>query len=252
MFKDTSYFGNSAGSRVTNRVARNFRQTVRQAELSETELDNLRARIGRGSKPVSLRTHSPSRNHKPCDAMVEPNRVDVDGVRWFVLRVAHGADRMVVDDLSAAGYRAYSPQGRRIAHRARVKGSSARVKLLRQFFVFAPYVFVGCPQALEIGRHCHDKIVSVVSDSCGPIQIPKGVIASLNALELSGQWYDTKSWRDQTRLKIGSSVRITGGPFQHLQGIVAALPAEMRVKVELSLFGRPSPVDIDACQLEPA
>ena len=42
---------------------------------------------------------------------------------------------------------------------------------------------------------------------------------------------------------------VTEGPFVDMRGIVESLPAEMRVTVDLNLFGRGTPVTFDACQI---
>lgn len=210
------------------------------------------------SGQIELRRYHPSAAPHPSPAprsrdepLVDPVKIEVDDLRWAVARAVSGCERRVARDLADAGYQTYCPLGRRLAQRARIKGTSRRERRIRQFCVFSPYIFVGCPKGLEIGRHTHDKIESVISDSRGPVYVAGRIIAAINDLELAGQWYDTKAWREQTRLTVGAQVRVTDGPFASFHGIIDGLPAEMRVKVSLNLFGRATPVHLDACQLEP-
>lgn len=185
------------------------------------------------------------------DKLVEPVKVNLEGVRyWVVARAAPGCERRVAADLAAEGFATYCPLGRRFSFQARFPGTKRRARAIKQFCVFAPYLFVGATQGREIGKHAHDKIAAVLSDAGGPIHVQGQIIAAINALEMAGQWYDTKSWREQTRLGVGAQVRVTGGPFVHLSGIIEGLPEEMRVKVTLNLFGRATPVMLDACQVE--
>lgn len=206
---------------------------------------------------ITARRYAPSRppHASPAprsreEGLVEPARIEVEGVRWFVARAMSGCERRVARDLAEAGFRTYCPLGRRFVGQARLAGGKRR-KAVRQFAVFAPYVFVGCAAGLEIGKSSHERIESVISDADGPIAVAARIIAGINDLELAGQWYDALAWRGQTRLKVGSQVYVSGGPFAGLSGIVAGLPAEMRVRIDLSLFGRATPAVIDACQVEP-
>ena len=186
-----------------------------------------------------------------ADEILEPKRIEVEGLKWAVARVTPGTERRIARDLADEGYRPYCPLGRKLALRARVKGSSRRQRRMRQFAVFSPYLFVGCVPGREIGReifdHWGERVGTVISDRSKPIFIAPRIIAEINKLEVAGQWWD--DWSSQTHLRPGAKVLITEGPFVDMRGIVEALPAEMRVAVDLNLFGRATRVEFDACQV---
>ncbi len=156
---------------------------------------------------IETRRYLPSVAPKPSpsprsrdDELVEPTRIEVEGVRWAVARVAHGCERQVARDLADAGFRTYCPLGRKFVKHARIKGESwRRARKVKQSPVFARYVFVGSSGGVGIGKHSHDKIESIVSDSSGALAIPARVIALVNDLELAGQWDQTRSWRESSR-----------------------------------------------------
>jgi transcriptional antiterminator NusG len=52
---------------------------------------------------------------------------------------------------------------------------------------------------------------------------------------------------------VGEPVKVVDGPFREFTGTVEAVnPNRSRVRVALSVFGRPTPVDLDFIQVEAA
>ncbi len=59
--------------------------------------------------------------------------------------------------------------------------------------------------------------------------------------------------RSKVLLTVGESVKVVDGPFRDFTGTVQAVKGDRsRVSVALSVFGRPTPVDLDFCQVEAA
>ena len=50
---------------------------------------------------------------------------------------------------------------------------------------------------------------------------------------------------------VGDSVKVTDGPFAEFTGLVNEVNAEkQKVKVSVSIFGRPTPIELDFLQVE--
>jgi transcriptional antiterminator NusG len=59
--------------------------------------------------------------------------------------------------------------------------------------------------------------------------------------------------RPRTTFSVGDRVKIVDGPFREFTGIIEEFhPERARVKVALSVFGRPTPVVLDPIQVEAA
>ena len=55
------------------------------------------------------------------------------------------------------------------------------------------------------------------------------------------------------RFNIGERVKVIDGPFRDFTGTVAEIKAERsRLRVTISVFGRPTPVDLDFIEVEAA
>ena len=173
--------------------------------------------------------------------------VEVGGVRWVVARVMTGWEFAVADDLAEAGFRTFAPFEVRVALRARVRGSEARVKVARDWPVFHGYVFVGCPDGLLVTKLSHDRVLDVLGGGMG-LAVDPEAIRALSDFQIKGVFNRPTGDR---KFREGDVVRVRKGPFRDMFGKVEALlPREMRVTVGLGLFGGVAPVTLEAGQLE--
>lgn len=195
----------------------------------------------------------------------EPVWVAFAGARWFVGQVISGSERGVADDLIADGWRAYSPIRRDVLPRARlVGGGGKRGVAVRLRAVFPGYIFIGA-EGVAPGKSLHDKLLGVIGSQGAPLELPGRLLEAINFREMAGEWDALKVPSSpvrfgepvsrvlkgaKARFSRGETVRIVDGVFAGLNGIVAELPVDMRVTVELALFGRATPTQFEACQIE--
>jgi transcription antitermination factor NusG len=182
----------------------------------------------------------------PPARLINPSPIDFEGVsRWVIAICRPSMARSVGEDLSALGFRAYCPLGRRAVFRDRHR-SGTRKKHILQFAVFGRYLFVG--EMLEpLAPYIHDSIVDVIGDSQGAYPVHPEIVQAINEAELAGEWDYVGS--SANPFKIGQSVRIAeGSPFEHFIGIVTALfPGA--ANIELDVFGHATPVSVPVRKL---
>jgi transcriptional antiterminator NusG len=58
---------------------------------------------------------------------------------------------------------------------------------------------------------------------------------------------------DEMPYSAGDAVKVTDGPFAEFSGVVSeVIPERRKLKVMVSIFGRPTPVELDYLQVQPA
>lgn len=208
--------------------------------------------------------------------LVEPKKVETADARWHAVRTAIGCERRVAEELTTLAYRAYCPLAAKFVFWQ--DGKRSKRRLVKQYPVFARYIFVGLAPGQFVGKGVVDvresriyvdpdtgeekyiqagkrwlaaeKIEAVLSDSEGPIRIPEAAIKQINALELGRHWDETQSWRDKLPYQIGETLRILKGPFAMFNSTMEARISEDRIRVLVSIFGRQTSTDLDMADVE--
>jgi transcription antitermination factor NusG len=208
--------------------------------------------------------------------IVEPKKIDTADVRWVAVRTAVGCEERVADELRVLGYRPYCPLGAKFVFWQ--DGKRSKHRIVRQFPVFARYIFVGLVPGQVLGKGVVDvredriyidpktgeekyiqagkrwlaaeKIEAVLSDSCGPIRIPEAAIEVVNNAELVGHWDETRSWREWSPFDVGQTVRIAKGAFESFYATVDARQSEDRIKILANVFGRSTLLELDIADVE--
>lgn len=166
---------------------------------------------------------------------------------WFCLQVKSNSERLVVSMLEAVDIHAVAPmrRGDRIMKRHRiVKGPLIPA--------LPGYVLVNCvhsPAAMAALRRFDKHITGIVGGAESPYRIPLEYVEKFIEHALAGE-YDYKP-PAPIEYSLGEEVRVSDGPFASFNGIVLAndLGGDM-IKVEVSIFGRSTPVTLLIDQIQ--
>jgi transcriptional antiterminator NusG len=94
-----------------------------------------------------------------------------------------------------------------------------------------------------------DKITGFIGGERGtPTPITEEEAANMLGLNVDGN----KKKRSSTIFSSGDSVKVIEGPFASFVGTVEAVSANGKLKVNVSIFGRPTPVELEDSQVEKA
>lgn len=93
------------------------------------------------------------------------------------------------------------------------------------------------------------KVVEFVGEAGSPAVIPEEEIRKI----VQRVEANMPAPRPKMLFVVGEKVKVVDGPFREFTGKVEAVnPNRSRVRVALSVFGRPTPVDLDFIQVEAA
>lgn len=165
---------------------------------------------------------------------------------WFCLRVMTGREFSVEKSLFDAGVEAIVPQrkGQEIRKRGRIIPACTLP-------VIPGYVLVRCvPSAAAfVGLRHVPSVISVVGKGETPYRVPLKFVSRFIDLAVSGE-YDYR--HAETELKVGSKIHVIDGPFASFPAVVCGIDraCEGRIDVEVNIFGRPTPVELDLAQVQ--
>ncbi len=98
--------------------------------------------------------------------------------------------------------------------------------------------------------HSIPQVVGFLGESdCAPTPIPAQKVEEILQQIAAGM----AAPRPKTLFTVGEKVKVVEGPFRDFTGTVEAVkPERARVRVAVSVFGRPTPVELDVVQVEAA
>lgn len=165
---------------------------------------------------------------------------------WYCLQVRVGSEGTVEKVLLDADVETLIVRSgeEKIVNRGRVRIVSGRV-------VIAGYILIRClplPQAM-MGLLAVKHVIGIVGGADRPYRADDKSIERFKAMALEGK-YDRKGKFDHEFMPT-EQVRVTDGPFASFNAVIVLIDdAQGRVTVEVDIFGRSTPVELDIAQIE--
>jgi transcription antitermination factor NusG len=200
--------------------------------IDRTDIDQ-RAGISPGRVPPAatiVEVRASGKNDDPVP--VAPARAC-----WHVIHTRTRQEKALARSLTAAGVEHYLPLVRRV----RVCGHRKRTV---EQPLFASYLFLFGPVEATYMAVATKRVANVIrvpdqDRFVGEIQQIR--LALDQGAELSPYPY----------LTVGRRVRVTGGPFRGIEGMIEKVPRPDRLVLQIAALGRATSLEIDAGLLEP-
>lgn len=174
-----------------------------------------------------------------------------DGKKWYIIHTHSNFEDKVADS---------------IQERARIKALESHIGELhvpveevvevrrgqRQQVkrkLFPGYVFANMAMTDEVYHLIKDtpKVTGFLGAQQRPAPIPDSDVMQM----LNKARADAENPKMSVMFEIGEQVRVSDGPFASFDGLVEEIDAEKaRLKVAVSIFGRPTPVELEYSQVE--
>jgi transcriptional antiterminator NusG len=180
-------------------------------------------------------------------ALLAAAGMEVPERRWYVLTVQPGKDFAVDNALEDAGIEHWMATWQRVVlgRVRRPKGGGRRVVTLP---FFPGYVFVKVawtPYVWE-GLRTIEGVQSVIGTAVSPSSVSEQVLCKFKVM-----LDDPVAQKElAATLKLGDTVRVDDGPFASFPAEVMAVDEEAcRALIEVMIFGRAVPVDLDLARI---
>lgn len=172
-----------------------------------------------------------------------------DGVHggpfWYLIRVRHGSEWKTARDLRAWGIRAWCPRRRAVEKLPRGRGKRRYRQVICPGYLFVQ--LAPCAHAVHGVMTFHRQVLGFVGLGERPYQVSAGDIRDLTD-EVAR--FPSKRDGGDSLFRKGMLVMIADGPFATFEGPVKrADNARGRLKVEVSIFGRPTLVELELDQV---
>ncbi|MCX5516217.1 hypothetical protein C3941_19700 [Kaistia algarum] len=143
----------------------------------------------------------------------------------------------------------------------------SRKSVVRRFPLFTGYIFVAQPMRRDgslaqmpwdVLGAC-DGIGSVLGNDGWALVVPNGYVERMQAAQIAGLFDKmiepvvkgrARKKTAAERFPAGTAVRPKEGPFAGFNGLVEDVTAQGLIKVAIEIFGRGTPVEFEAKQLE--
>jgi len=179
-------------------------------------------------------------------------------MQWFVIRVQSGREETVRETLEKRkkAFGLEEKIGRTLVPTEQISEIKSGQKRVREKKIYPGYVFVETQvdEAGELERDVWYLIRETpgVGDFIGSYRKP----VPMHQHDVDKLLGEAEKKEEAPKLKIdfqvGDTVTIREGAFQNFDGVVEeVIPAKGLVKVTITIFGRPTPVELEYWQVEP-
>lgn len=164
--------------------------------------------------------------------------------RWFAVHTRPQSERFASEQLEAQGFCVFLPQFLR-------KRSHARRVERRPYPLFPRYLFVEIDMAVQRWRSINGTlgVTRIVGNDHGPTPVADGIVEELMRRRDEAGFVKLAP---AASLMIGDKVRILGGSFASMMGLVEGVSDRDRVSILVDLLGRKVRVTLDSPDLEKA
>ncbi|MBZ5760265.1 KOW motif-containing protein [Rhizobium sp. VS19-DR104.2] len=203
------------------------------------------ARLNKASKLHAMRISHLSMASKRVTDRITRDEPHLKAA-WYCLQVRVGSEGTVEKVLLNADVETLIVRSgeEKIVNRGRVRTVSGRV-------VIAGYILIRClplPQAM-MGLLAVEHVIGIVGGAVKPYRADDNSIERFKAMALEGKYDHGGNFDHDFHLQ--EVVKVTDGPFAGFPGTVIAIDDERgRVRVEVGIFGRPTPVELVLAQIE--
>lgn len=184
---------------------------------------------------------------------------------WYLAELSEWGVRKTVKAIREAGFRAVMIERKTDAIHKRTKRP-----MVKRWPVLANYVFVRVPRLKPNWNkllRCKGvrRIMALLGEDgyYRPIPIPRKIVLDMVVKQRRGVFDETEAGairRDELKkekharlksiFKKGSTVLVTDGPFASFPGLVEHIRDNGALLIEVSIFGRPTPVELEPGQVE--
>lgn len=184
-----------------------------------------------------------------CAPRVKP---DASRRRWYLLQIEPRAEHVVGGHLNGHGIRNYGPvmpEWRPVYYRRMLTGGwrqCGRKRVIVQMFPGYRFAFLDL-EAEWFKVRSRPGVIRVLEGPNGPY-----VVSDLLITAIEKQERELLNLKDKpaNSFKKGQEVRIIDGPFAGFTGQIDRLDVGERIRLLLSLFGRKTPVEQHAHEIE--
>lgn len=183
---------------------------------------------------------------------------DADDPAWHVVYIGGSGEKVTTELLRRHGFTSYYPKFRKMVPPPRDRLSKAQRKNLHHLMrpvvkpLFPGYLFVHFDMGTELW-HSVFRFAGVYGMVCAddlPVRVPDELVKRLMALEVDGA-IPLQTPVAALPFKAGDSVRVTDGPFASFPGMIEELDESRgRALIDVMIFGRATPVDLEFDQIE--